>query len=171
MPDDYLIKSVDVVGQEVDDLSSGRLGKRSAVQTKSLHKNKGVNTLKPNVTQQHDDSRKHPRAHLPIDHVTQGHADLHPDPLDVVEIEMMKDSEGEGQQRDACSVHVGVVDPGRAGGVGTLEEPDDLPEQHRLNDLDDFLIRKIVAVTEGSDASKQHFTAKSSVPPRTCTLR
>lgn len=84
--------------------------------------------------------------------MTQGHADLHPDPLDVVEIEMMKHSEGEGQQRDACSVHVGVLDPSCAGGVGTLEEPDDLPKQHRLNDFDDFLIREIRAVTEGSDA-------------------
>lgn len=89
--------------------------------------------------------------------MTQGHADLHPDPLDVVEIEVMKDSEGERQHRDACSVHVGVVDPSCAGGVVTLEEPDDLPEQHRLNDLDDFLTRKIRAVTEGSDASKQHY--------------
>lgn len=35
-------------------------------------------------------------AHLPIDHVAQSHADLHPNPLDVVEIEMMKHSEGEG---------------------------------------------------------------------------
>lgn len=42
MPVDYLIKSVDIVGQEVDDLPSGSLGKRSAVQTKSLRKNKGV---------------------------------------------------------------------------------------------------------------------------------
>lgn len=93
--------------------------------------------------------------------MTQGHADLHPHPLDVVEIEVMEDSEGERQQRDACSVHVGVVDPSWAGGVVTLEEPDDLPEQHRLNDLDDFLIRKTRAVTEGSDASKQHFTVKT----------
>lgn len=116
----------------------------------------------------------HPRVHLPIDHVTQGHADLHPDPLDVVEIEMMKDSEGERQHGDACSVHVGVVDPSRAGGVVTLEEPDDLSKQHRLNDLDDFLIRKTKAVTELSDASKQHFTEKSyrsSVPLQTCMLR
>lgn len=59
----------------------------------------------------------------------------------------MKDSEGERRHRDACGVHVGVVDPSCAGGLVTLEEPDDLPKQHRLNDLDDFLIRKIKAVT------------------------
>lgn len=85
-------------------------------------------------------------AHLPIDHVAQSHADLHPNPLDVVEVEMMKHGEDEGGQRDACGVHVGLVGPRCAGGVVALEEPDDLPEQHRLDDLDDFLIEKMKAV-------------------------
>lgn len=40
MSRDYLIEPVDVVGQEVYDLSRGRLGKRSAVQTKSLCRNR-----------------------------------------------------------------------------------------------------------------------------------
>lgn len=74
--------------------------------------------------------------------MTQGHADLHPNPLDVVEIEVMKHSESKGGQRDACSAHVGLVGPRCAGGVVALEEPDDLPKQQRLDDPDDFLIKK-----------------------------
>lgn len=94
--------------------------------------------------------------HLAIDHVAQGHADLHPHPLDVVEIEVMEDGEGEGRQGDARGVHVGMVDLSRAAGAVALEKPDDLPEQHRLNDLDDFLKKKKNQKHSGMGAAYEH---------------
>lgn len=95
-------------------------------------------------------------AHLPIDHVAQSNADLHPNPLDVVEIEMVKHGEDEGGQGDACSVHVGLLGPRGAAGVVALEEPDDLPQQHRLDDLDDFLMKENEGGSEAGDARKHH---------------
>lgn len=92
--------------------------------------------------------------------MAQSHADLHPNPLDVVEVEVMKHGEDEGGQRDACSVHVGLVGPRCAGGVVALEEPDDLPEQHRLDDLDDFLIKKMEAVRARAMLWKHHALLK-----------
>lgn len=92
----YLVEPVDVVGQQVHDLSGGRLGEGFAVQTKSLGKNKEVRRQHP--TRRRDVTsgwRGGGGGHLPIDHVAQGHADLHPDPLDVVEVEVMEDGEGE----------------------------------------------------------------------------
>lgn len=80
--------------------------------------------------------------HLPIDHVAHGHTNLHACSLDVVEIEVMKDGEANGCQGDAQSEAVGLKDCSCAAGLIILKELNYLPEQHRLNDFDNFLKEK-----------------------------
>lgn len=58
---------------------------------------------------------------LSIDHVTHGDANLHALSLDVVEVEMMEHSQGNGGQGDACSIAVGLGDRGRVGAVINLK--------------------------------------------------
>lgn len=65
---------------------------------------------------------------LPINHVAHGYANLHADSLYIVEIEMMKDSQGNGGQRDACSIAVGLIDCSCIGGVITLKVLNYLPK-------------------------------------------
>lgn len=57
-----------------------------------------------------------------------GHANLHPGPLDVIEVEMMEDSEADGGQGNARSIDVGLIDCSCVGGVVTLKVLDYLPE-------------------------------------------
>lgn len=68
------------------------------------------------------------KTNLPIDHVAHGDPDLHASSLDMVEIEMMKDSQGNGCHRDACSVDVGLRDCSCVGGIIVLKELNYFPE-------------------------------------------
>lgn len=77
---------------------------------------------------------------LLVDHVAHGNSDFHASSLNIVEVEMVKESQGNGGQRDASSVAVGIIDCSRVGGVITLKVLDYLPKEHRLNDFDDFLL-------------------------------
>lgn len=143
--DNHLVKFVDVIGQQVDNLSCGGFGKCFAVETKSLCRTKALNQVQRNTgTWAEDDvyTRVSFPTNLSIDHVAHGHTDLHPSSLDVVEIQMMKNSQAESWQWDACSIDVGLIDRSCVSGVITLKVLDYLPKKHWLNNFEDFLMYK-----------------------------
>lgn len=76
---------------------------------------------------------------LLVHHVADGHADFHADPLDVVEVEVVKDGQGHGGQGDASGATVGLAGCVCVARVVALKVLDDLPEEQRLNDLHDLL--------------------------------
>ena len=81
-----------------------------------------------------------PPTDLFVDHVTHGHSDLHACPLDVVEVEVMEQGESDGADGEAGRVAQSLVQSRHVFWVVGLKVNNHLPQEHRLDHLDDFLI-------------------------------
>lgn len=81
-------------------------------------------------------------AHLHVYHVAHGDSDLHPGPLDIVEVEVMKNCQAEGANRQSGGIAESGVKGIMISRVVALKVQNQLAQEDWLHHFNDFLKRR-----------------------------
>lgn len=141
----YLIKSVDIIWKKVHNLSSGGLSHRLTAETKSLMREiLLVWWVWPEEFKAYFLIRKicWIFADLSVYHVTHGHSYLHACSLDVVEVEMLEDSQSKGGEGHRSGITIHHAKTSLVVRVIILKVQDYFPQKKWLDDFNGLLYGK-----------------------------
>lgn len=124
----YLVKAIDVVGQQVYNLPRGRAAHGLATESQRLAETRFFHC----GTWREYQGLTGRRTDLAIDEVTDGHPHLHADPQDQVVVDVLQDGQGEGGQRQGGGVAVHSGQAALVAGLVTFKVLDYFPQQERL---------------------------------------
>lgn len=143
----YLVKLVDVVGEQVNNLARGGLSHGGAAEAQSLQTNMSLHHgSRRSWFQTLDRSVKiclhifpAPLTHLHVYHVAHGNSDLHAGPLHIVEVEVMKKRQADGADRQTGGIAESDVKGLLISRVIVLKVQNQLAQENWLHHFNDLL--------------------------------